>query len=292
MTTQALTIYDMVPGARIAERYRVVRPHRQGTMSSAFEAVDERDGERRELHLFPPGLFENDGQAVEFLASWKPWKGVDHPSVLRVRDALRVGPATVLLVTDHPSGPTLRAVLDERGRFGQEDAIRIGSQLLDGLEAIHAVGAVHGDVKPYTIHVEGKGADVRAVLVDGGITPGLWSAKHLGEKTALIGTPFYAPAEQFGGDAPDVQSDVYNVATVMFELVTGVLPWVGNNILEVFQAKLAADTPSVRQRAPDARVGAELEGAIRGGLAADRRKRFASAREFQDKLSACSALPS
>jgi serine/threonine-protein kinase len=125
-----------------------------------------------------------------------------------------------------------------------------------------------------------------AQLVDGGVTPGLWNAKHLGDHTALIGTPYYAPVEQFGGDAPDVQSDIYNVDTVLFELVSGTLPWPGSSFLEVFQAKLDRNAPSMAARAPEVDVDAALEEAIVRGLMADRRERYAKASEFRKALEA------
>ena len=75
-------------------------------------------------------------------------------------------------------------------------------ELIQNLRKSMLAGLVHGDIKPHTIHLEMlKKPHVQ--LVDGGITPGLWTAKHLGDKTALIGTPFYAPIEQFGGDIAD-----------------------------------------------------------------------------------------
>jgi serine/threonine-protein kinase len=141
-------------------------------------------------------------------------------------------------------------------------------------------------VKPSTIYVaerKGKGG-LHAIMVDGGVTPGLWNAKHLGDRTALIGTPFYAPVEQFGGESPDVRSDVYNVATVLFELASGVLPWPGKSLLEVFQAKLDKRAPSMRARAPGVQVPSELERTILAGLMADRSQRYADAAEFKAKL--------
>ena len=122
--------------------------------------------------------------------------------------------------------------------------------------------------------------------VPGGITSGLWESKHLGDKTALIGTPFYAPVEQFGGDSPDVRSDVYNVATVLYELCTGVVPWPGKSFLEVFQSKLQSRPPRMTERAPGVNVPAALEEAIVGGLIAEARDRYASAEEFAQQLEA------
>jgi len=124
------------------------------------------------------------------------------------------------------------------------------------------------------------------VLVDGGITPALWSAKHLGDKTQLIGTPYYAPVEQFGGEAADVQSDIYNLATVLYEAVSGALPWQGKSFLEVFQAKLAPKPPPMKSVAPKVDVPPELEAAILGGLFAKKDARYASAAAFKAKLAA------
>ena len=123
---------------------------------------------------------------------------------------------SILVVTDLPTGDSLRDVLTEKGAFSAAEVQSIGTTVLGGLSAVHAAGHIHGDIKPNAIHLTGEGP----VLVDGGITMGLWSAKHLGDKTALIGTPFYAPVEQFGGEAPDISSDIYNVATVLYELAT------------------------------------------------------------------------
>ena len=284
MSEQPLSVYDLTQGRIVAKRFEVVRPHRQGGLSTAFEVRDRETDDRCEMQLFPSGLFEAEGQAQEFSASWSPWKRVRSPSVLRVREIVPLGGSSLILITDFPEGDALRARLNARKRLPVGDVVRLGVQVLEGLEEIHAHGLVHGDIKPYTIHVRGDGAGLRPTLVDGGITPGLWSAKHLGEKTALIGTPYYAPVEQFGGDSPTVQSDVYNVAAVLFESIAGTLPWRGVSFLEVFQAKLDKRPPSLRRTAPDLKVDEGLEEAIATGCLAERSGRYATAREFRDRL--------
>jgi serine/threonine-protein kinase len=286
MTIEHLTVFDLVPGKLVADRYEILRAHRQGGLSAAFEVVDKASGERCELQLFPSALFEGDAQAQDFVAAWEPWRRVASDAVLPVREIVALGDSTLLLITDFPAGDSLRSVLNARKRLESSEVVSLGVQLLGGLAEVHAHGLVHGDIKPYTIEITGRGASLRARLVDGGITPGLWTAKHLGEKTALIGTPFYAPIEQFGGDSPDVQSDVYNLAAVLFECLAGVLPWRGVSFLEVFQAKLDKSKPSVRKLAPDLDVDPALDDAIATGCLAEKRRRYATARGFLERLQA------
>jgi len=287
MAKDSFSLFDLAPGNVIADRYRIVKPHRQSGLASMFEAVDGSDDGACALMVFPGSLFEGPAQAEEYRTSWEAWKRVGSEHVLRVRDVLSLPQTTVAVATDFPVGTSLRSWLKKGRRMEPEQVQTLGLQLLDGLVEIHALGLVHGDIKPETIFLTEDGdADVNAVLIDGGVTTGLWNAKHLGEHTALIGTPFYAPIEQFGGDSPDVQSDVYNLATVLFEAVTGTLPWPGSTMLEVFQAKLEKSPPSMKKRAPRVEVEPDLEAAIVKGVMADRRDRYESAAAFRDGLAA------
>ena len=283
MPPHAFSLYALTPGKKIAGRYEVVRPNRQGGFSTAFEVTDAKNGSRCELQLFPSGLFENETQAEQFRDRLRPWKDVDSEAVLGVRDVLDADDETLALITDFPDGESLRDRLNREERLERIEVVAMGLRLLEGLEQVHAESLVHGDIKPYTVHARGSGPEVRPLLVDGGVTPGLWTAKAVGDKTQLIGTPYYAPIEQFGGDAPDVRSDIYNVATVLYECLTGVVPWEGRSFLEVFQAKLQDPMPMAR-RAPSAKVDGPLEEVIRMGCLADRNRRYATAAEFRQAL--------
>jgi serine/threonine-protein kinase len=286
MSVKSLTLFDLAPGKDLLERYTIRRAHRQGGMSTTFEVEDKKRMSSCEVQVFPSALFENPQQAREFADSLSAWMRVDNKHVLTARDVHALEDGSILYVTDMPSGGSLRDWLRTHPVSPAETVIEIGKQLLEGLSAVHAAGLVHGDIKPTTIQIDDSGKKPRIVLADGGITPGLWSAKHLGEKTALIGTPFYAPIEQFGGESPNVQSDVYNVATVLFEAATGTIPWKGKSFIEVFQSKLDKRPPSMRSRAPKVEVPKELEDAIAGGLMADKGERYATAEEFRKRLAA------
>jgi len=281
------SLFDLAPDKVVADRFRIVKPHRRSGLATSFEALDqhrEGDAARCELMVFPGGLFEGPSQAEEFRDGWNEWMTIDSSNVQRVREVLDWGHSNMVLVCDFPPGRSLRAWLSAHGHMESARALELGRQLLDGLTEIHERGLVHGDIKPQTIFLQDE--PLRGVLVDGGITTGLWSAKHLGEHTTLIGTPYYAPVEQFGGDSPNVQSDVYNVATVLFEVLCGVLPWPGSTILEVFQAKLNREPPSMATRAPDIEVDPAVSQAVLPGLAADRKARYRTAAAFRAALEA------
>lgn len=279
------SFFDISPGKTLAGRYTVVQAHRQGGLSTAFEVTDDQDQARCELQIFPSNLFKTEDQALDFRERMLPWREVESDAVCSVREVVDLHESTMGMVTDFPEGESLRTRLIREKRLDLVEVVAVGHQLLDGLAQIHARELVHGDIKPNTIHLQGKGADVRALLVDGGVTPSLWTVKGLGETTVLLGTPYYAPIEVFGGDAPDVRSDIYNAATVLYECISGVLPWKGKSFLEVFQAKLT-DPPSISSRAPDIEIDPRLEEVILKGCLADRNKRYASAAEFRDALAA------
>ncbi len=293
MPTKSLSFFDLIPGKLVLDRYKIVRSNRRDGMSTTFVVEDlDGSGERaekgeRELQVFPASLFEGADQAKDFAHAMERWTQVNSRAVLRSHSVVGLEDGSILVVTDLPPAHSLRDLLKEKGALPAADVVKIGIELLDGLGAIHTASLVHGDVKPNTIRVrDGKG---HVELIDGGITAALWSAKHLGDKTALIGTPFYAPVEQFGGDSPDEQSDVYNLACVLYELATGVLPWKGKSFLEVFQEKLQKAPPTMKTRAPKASVPEALEVAIRGGLMADRRERYGDVAPFRAALAALKA---
>lgn len=284
MPSNTISLFDLIPGKVLADRYKIVRPNRRDGMSTTFAVEDLEAKAERELQVFPASLFEGRDQTSDFAKVMQQWTKVASRSVLRAHSVEDMEDGTILFVTDLPPALSLRDHIKEKAPLPAAEVVKIGLELLEGLGAVHAANLVHGDVKPNTIRV--RDAKGHVELIDGGITAALWSAKHLGDKTALIGTPFYAPIEQFGGESPDVQSDIYNLACVLFELATGVLPWKGKSFLDVFQEKLQGEPPTMKSRAPKVAVPPTLEAAIRSGLMADRRERYGEVAPFRAALSA------
>ncbi len=275
-----LSLFDLAPDKVILDRYRILSPHRENGMSAAFRVMDESASEERELQAFPASLFENSKQADSFAEALRVWADIHSEAIVSPENVEVFEDGAVVIVTPFPEGTALRTAFEEKGRFSAQEVLTLGASLLEGLEVCHEAGVAHGDIKPTTIFMGASGPS----LVDGGVTPGLWAAKHLGTRTALIGTPFYAPIEQFGGDCPDARSDVYNLATVLYELLTGAMPWRGRSYIEVFQSKMQPEAPSMRSIAPDVDVDPGLEAAIATALRGKRMERHESAAAFRTSL--------
>lgn len=275
-----LSLFDLAPDKVLLDRYRILSPHRENGMSAAFKVLDESLDEERELQAFPASLFENSKQADSFADELRGWSSIDSQAIVSPESVEVFEDGAVVTVTPFPKGTALRDAFEERGRLPAQEVLELGASLLEGLEECHDAGVAHGDIKPTTIFLGAEGPR----LVDGGVTPGLWAAKHLGTRTALIGTPYYAPIEQFGGDCPDARSDVYNLATVMYELLTGVMPWKGRSYIEVFQSKMQPEAPAMRSLAPDLEIDRDFEASIGKALRGKRLERHESAAAFRASL--------
>lgn len=231
-----IDLISLVPGKEVLGEYTITGILRENGFSSTFGLGGESCPDGAELIVFPRNLFSGLEGAQEFSKELEPWIEFGCSAVRRLGCMASQEDGLVWQVGDRVPGPSLRNYLAEGELLSSGEVRQIGLRLLEGLEALHQAGLVHGDLKPEAVFCDGDPDS--AVIIDGGITPSLWSTQHLGARTQLVGTPFYAPIEQFSGDAPSAGSDLYNLATMLYEAATGELPWKGTGFVEVFQSKL------------------------------------------------------
>jgi serine/threonine-protein kinase len=183
------------------------------------------------------------------------------------------------MVMEWCDGRLLREILDE-GRIPQERAIHIAIGVLDALEYIHANGVVHRDLKPENIMVD---ANDNVKLIDFGIA-GDAAAKRLtyANFTAAIGTPNYISPEQVKGKRGDGRSDLYSMGVILYEMLTGKLPFTGPSPMAAMNERLLNHPvpPSVA----DASVSPQLQEILYRALERDPKNRYAHAREFKRDL--------
>jgi len=263
-------------GAQI-DFYRIEAPVARSGMASIYRAVDRRDNRVVALKIPHPDLEADPILFDRFKREAGIGEKLDHPKVMRV-----FGPekrSRIYMVMEWCDGHLLRQILDE-GPMQHERAIRIAIGVLDALEYIHANGVVHRDLKPENIMVNDKD---NIKLIDFGIA-GDATAKRLtyANFTAAIGTPNYISPEQVKGKRGDGRSDIYSMGVILYEMLTGKLPFNGPNPMAAMNERLLNHPvpPSVA----DPTVTPQLQEILYRALERDPKNRYAHAQEFKRDL--------
>ena len=280
MSIPGLNLFELREGETLIERFRIDKALAHGPLSARFEVTELETDEPLALEVFMSGLFEGHGQAAFFADRVRAFGKIQSPLALATRRIDVTEAGDVLRFCEKAEVNDLRSRLASDGPMTRAQALHMGTSLLEGAGAWHASGFAHGDIKPSNLYV----SDDTVRASEGGVTVALWRAQHMGARTSLIGTPFYAPLEQFSGEVPGPGSDLYAIGTVLYEALCGALPWAGKGFIEVFQSKMEDNPPPIESRAPNLRVGEALEEVIRKSIRARRDERFQDAAEFLEAL--------
>jgi len=207
------------PGAVVDGRYRIIGLLGRGGMGEVYRADDLRLGQAVAIKLLPDALSADPQRLVQFHNEVRTARQVSHPNVCRVYDIgdLLVDGSTpprhqLYLTMEYVDGEDLSSLLRRIGRLPEDKALEIARQICAGLAAAHAKGVIHRDLKPANIMLDSAG---QARLMDFGLAT-------VGAVTEIrVGTPAYMAPEQLAGTAVTVQSDVFALGLVLYELFTG-----------------------------------------------------------------------
>ncbi|HEY5962067.1 MAG TPA: serine/threonine-protein kinase [Polyangiaceae bacterium] len=219
---------------------------------------------------------------------------IKHPNVLDVFDFGQLEDGSFFLAMEYLSGRDLAAELTESGTIAPERAVRIALQMCRALAVAHARGVVHRDLKPENVflHVTEEGDEV-VKIVDFGIAQlkgkedseaGHTRKRRLTRTGMIFGTPEYMSPEQAKGTAVDLRSDIYALGIILYEMVTGAVPFTGTTFMAVLTAHLTQPTPPIDAIAPGTAISNELEQAIMRSLEKDPGQRYQSMRELASAL--------
>ncbi|HVD48294.1 MAG TPA: protein kinase [Candidatus Limnocylindria bacterium] len=225
-------------GTRLGS-YEIVERLGGGGMAVVYRAVQQPLGREVALKALSPELFQDEGFVKRFETEAKTLAKLDHPNILPIYD-FEVTEGVAFLTMPLIRGGTLRDILN-RGPLDTLTAWRYLREIGDGLQHAHDAGIVHRDLKPTNVLIHSDG---RAMLADFGLARGAGQPTHLTTIGLAIGTPGYMAPEQVMGHEVDRRCDIYAMGVLTFEMLTGRLPFIGSNRMEVAYATVNAPVPS------------------------------------------------
>ncbi len=267
---------NFAPGSVVADRYRIVSLLGRGGMGEVYVADDLKLGQKVALKFLPAQYGKKQSWREQFYAEVRMARQVSHPNVCRVYD-VGESEGRLFISMEFVDGEDLASLLRRIGRVPEDKAAEIAQQLCVGLAAAHRSGVLHRDLKPANVMIDGKG---RARITDFGVAI---SASEADDETSPAGTPGYLAPEILDGGAPSVQSDLYALGLVLYELFTGKKALNAINLADLRREQ--TETTPIPPSSVIKNVDPAIERAILGCLDHDPSQRPRSA------LSVAAALP-
>jgi serine/threonine-protein kinase len=259
------------------DHYRIEKLVADGGMASIFQATDLRSQQPVAIKVPHADVKNDPALSDRFCREEEIGKTMDHIGVVKV--FADEGRSQEYMVMEWVEGRLLRKILDEQRSLGPERSVRIALRILDALEYIHSRGVVHRDLKPENIMVDERD---NIKLIDFGIAANAKSRRLTFAKFSQMGTPDYISPEQVKGKRGDARSDLYALGVMLYEMLTGKVPFSGANPLLAMNDRLL-NSP-VPPREIDPTIAPQLQEVIYRALERDPKKRYPSAHDFSSDL--------
>jgi HAMP domain-containing protein/predicted Ser/Thr protein kinase len=275
------------PGTVFANRYRVVETLGKGGMGVVYRAHDGKLDEDVALKLLRPDVVKDDPTLLDrFKQEIKLARRITHRNVLRTHDFDEAAGVPYISM-EYLDGVTLKDLIRQKGALPTPVGLRIAKQICHGLEAAHAQGVVHRDIKPHNMLIMPETGDLK--IMDFGIarlSEVKGAGKGMTSTGVVMGTPDYMAPEQAQGLPADFRSDIYSLGVVFFEIFTGRLPFSGESVMTVVLKHIQEAPPAPRSINP--RMPVELEAVILRCLEKEPDRRYANVEEILEDLTAVS----
>jgi|SRR4051795_10933630 serine/threonine protein kinase len=261
------------PGDQL-DHYRIGNLVARSGMASIYRATDVRNGRDVAIKIPHPEVECDPALYDRFKREEEIGKTLDHPGVMKV--FVDENRSQVYMVMEWVEGRLLRKILDEQRKVSAERTIRLILHVLDALGYIHAHGVVHRDLKPENIMVDEKDA---IKIIDFGIAGSAKSRRLTFAKLSqTMGTPDYISPEQVKGKRGDARSDLYAAGVMLYEMLTGKVPFTGENPFVIMNDRLLNNPMPPREIDPA--ITPELQEVIYRALEREPKNRYPNARDF------------
>jgi len=277
---------DLAPGEQLGV-YEIQQRIGRGGMAVVYRALDLRLGRLVALKVLAPHLGEDEAFRLRFMRESRAAAGVDHPHIIPVFEAGEAA-GMLFIAMRYVAGGDVRSLIEAEGRLSPARTAAITSQVASALDAAHAHGLIHRDVKPANILLgQASGGDADHVyLSDFGLSKQAVSVSTLTSTGQFLGTLDYVAPEQIQGQKVDGRADQYGLACAVVEMLTGAPPFRRDDSMALMWAQLEAPPPRLTERRPE--LPAALDNVIAAAMSKAPAGRYASCGDFATALaSAC-----
>jgi serine/threonine protein kinase len=274
---------ELQPGDVLQDRYRVIDELGRGGMSIVYRAEHMLLIKEVALKLLRPELSMLHNVVERFQREARSVCRLDDPNIVRVTDFGRTSTGLLYLVMDLIQGGSLAGYIRERGKVGVEEATHLVRQILSGLTHAHRYEIVHRDLKPENIMLVSERRLVK--ILDFGIAKlGGSDQVSITQAGTVFGTPRYMSPEQAAGEPVDHRTDLYTVGVILYQLLTGRVPFDGESTVQLLAKVLTQPPPEMDFECPNPSVRAHLQAVTLKALAKEPEDRFDSAQAFLEAL--------
>jgi serine/threonine protein kinase/Flp pilus assembly protein TadD len=272
------------PGTLLGARYQVLRILGQGGMGAVYQARDQELDRTIALKVIRPELASNPSILARFKQELILSRNVTHKNVIRIFD-LGEAEGTKFITMEYVEGENLRGILRRKGKFHSKEAVTVIQQICRALEAAHAEGVIHRDLKPQNVMQDPQG---RVVVMDFGLARSLES-DGMTQTGALVGTLEYMSPEQALGSSLDQRSDLFAVGLIFYELLTGKSPYKADTAIASLMKR--THERAIPPSDVDASVPVSLSAIVSRCLEREPEDRYQTASELLKELEAWSSDP-
>ena len=270
----------IMKGQKISDRYQIIKSIGEGGMANVYLAYDTILDRNVAVKVLRGDLSNDEKFVRRFQREALAASSLSHPNIVEVYDVGEDN-GEYYIVMEYIEGKHLKNLLKKRGKLTLSEAVDIMLQITDGMAAAHDSYIIHRDIKPQNIMILENGL---VKITDFGIAMAM-NATQLTQTNSVMGSVHYLPPEQASGQGSTLQSDIYSMGIVMYELLTGELPFKGDNAVEIALKHLKEPIPDIREKLPN--VPNSIYNIIKKATAKNPKNRYNDAREMHEDLLTC-----